>query len=936
MSTFNYVEAFDRLLNYYYSVCEGRIMPLLLLYLAKESQPGKEKLGIDEKIREPLNWNDGPEKRYKSPVLAQFTKEYAGELAKVDPAGKHILERWECNEMDHMSIIVHITNPQVKKARACFQKYDETKGEENWKICKALLDFVKGLECIPHKVLAENYLMFANKILKAAKVIDEMEDYDLAMFERWMIKKSFKGSLLVSQAKTPFAAANCIKSKVVTESAGPDAELDSMISYLLVHGNGCKDVISTSSEIPFKNNHEEKFDLVIMNRASHKKFNQHSDWHDCLKYVKDKLSETGRFIGAVENKYLFAMLNKQELFKEILANKQLESVILLPKKYGFSLVTVNKAKRNPDVVRLVNLYEEQITYDKDNPWQNYKYEGIVQKNSRPIAIEKLQRESVKLSMFFEYKLPEMPGFELVPLRKYLKRIPQESSFSVANLKQNKRIGVIDLSKKSALYSPYKPILDFTFVDTFALYKSYYCLEDTSLVVNKKGPLEAKIYGEFEPQGKFKQIPSTRPAYITDVLAFTIKKYDIYAPYIINELRKKYVRTQLEHWMCSSQGIHSEDEIFDLKIYVPVSDNPFAAERKICELELDQSILPDGDVIENDGDKYTILKCLGKGGFGISYLVRKENYFERKELVLKEYFAEGLGGQESQRDENRRVSLTLADLYNIKEECSTIIYLEKFIHEAELMMEFRKYPGCRIRTASKLFRCQETNTFYYETDYFRNGTLSDELKEFGLLDESEAIERIMKPLARALKTMHDNGWLHLDIKAANVMIADDGLAMLGDLGISQKWENGKKVTKGAVGIGSEGASQKQKSFDAEFASEFHPEQDVYSLAALYLYMLTGCARHRRFRPELLDEYDISDQSKQAITAALLNGHTLETTPKTVLEFMRMLPGCEDLELPEIEPVEFVEKQPIIPEGESDFDDLPMSECLTEDLPTINKD
>ena len=56
MHNFNYVEAFDRLLKYYYNDCPGRVMPLLLLYLAQDSKPGKAKVYIEEKIRKPLDW----------------------------------------------------------------------------------------------------------------------------------------------------------------------------------------------------------------------------------------------------------------------------------------------------------------------------------------------------------------------------------------------------------------------------------------------------------------------------------------------------------------------------------------------------------------------------------------------------------------------------------------------------------------------------------------------------------------------------------------------------------------------------------------------------------------------------------------------------------------------------------------------------------------
>ena len=922
MHNFNYVEAFDRLLKYYYNDCPGRVMPLLLLYLAQDSKPGKAKVYIEEKIRKPLDWKDEPEKRYSSPILSQFTQEDAKELALTDPAGKHMLERWECNEMDHMSIVVHHSNEKIKEIRSFFQKKDESLGED-MKTRKALFSFVQGLEQIPKEVLKEKYLVFANMILKKADVLDEMEDYDLAMFEKFLLGKSAKGSVFVAQAKSPFVASTFNKSTVLTESAGPNAEFDSMVSYLIIKGNGCKEATCTFAEKPFRATGEDKYDYIIMNRAAHNQHTQHSDWHECLKNVKGNMSDTCRFFGLVENKYLFAMLDKQKLFQEVIDNKEIEMVILLPKKYGCSLVTLNKAKKNKDLVKFVNLYNEDIAYS-NTPWPENKYKFLIQKHSTKTTIEVIQRAHHKIQKFFDYKLPEIEGFKLMPLRKFLRRITPSSSFCVSNTQQDDTISVITVDQTKP-YSPYQFVADSMYVDTFSIYHNYYYLDDHSLIVNRKGALNALLYNGCH-----------NPAYVKDVMAFTIQNNKIFPQYIINELRKPYVQTQLDHWSHSSEGYHSEDEILDLMIYIPISEDVLETERNIYRTELDQSILPIGFEIDNfeEGNEYTIKKCLGRGGFGISYLATEHNFYsgEEKDVVLKEYLAIGFTGQESERDANHRISLTLGDIEQIKSECNSYIYLVKFIEEAETMNFFGQFPGCHIRTASDVFKCDETNTCYYVMDYYTNGTLLDEINNNGLLTEQDAIERIMIPLARAVKTMHDNGWLHLDIKAENVLIDDEGLAVLGDLGISQHWdENGNKTTKGVSGIGSQGASKRQKTRDEKFASEFHPEQDIYSLAALYYLIITGNPYHQEFEPEDLDQYDISQESKEAITAALLGGDTLETTPKDILEFMRMLPGCADLELPVLLPKE-VEDDEDFDLDDFDFDDLELPDFDTEDLPT----
>jgi hypothetical protein len=98
------------------------------------------------------------------------------------------------------------------------------------------------------------------------------------------------------------------------------------------------------------------------------------------------------------------------------------------------------------------------------------------------------------------------------------------------------------------------------------------------------------------------------------------------------------------------------------------------------------------------------------------------------------------------------------------------------------------------------------------------------------------------------------------------------------------------------------------------------------------MLTGKTNHRRFNASDLNRCkNISDESKQAIILALKNTRTLETTPTSVLDFMRMLPGCHDLELPVITPVEEVDGDEVYEEGDFDFNELEAPYFMEDDFP-----
>lgn len=899
---FDYPAAMKQLINYYYEQCPGSIMPLFLLYLARTSKPGKELLKVDEKIRKPLDWKDNPERRYSSEILSQFTQEDAAELAKTDPAGAHLLDRWRCNEMDHMSIIVLYSGARLQEIRETFQKFDEALGDTMNKR-RALFLFVQGLLQCPLEFLKDCYIDIVHDILKHAGVFEEFDDIHIARFERWILG-DVKGAVFVPFARAPYAASLLGNASVATESTGPVSDIASMVSELILKGNGIKKVTCVTGTKPYESLGEVKYDGVVLNYAHHSGKTDETSWHYCLKQMKSNLSDRGKYVGLIETKYLFKMVGKQKMFKEIIADNSLEAIVLLPRQYGLALISVNKAKKHPNNVKMVNLYNENLVCPPRF------FQQMVSRNSKTVTIETLAKEQTTIDSFFEETIPKMDGFKIMPLGKYLKRIRKESLFGVSDSTNPEDLSVVQIDRKKP-YSPYDFMARSCPMDTFSIFEPTYYLDTDTLLVNEAGNLEPHLYrGDCEP------------AIFTDGLAFAVSS-KMWPPYLINELRKPYVLAQLNHWSASKDKRHSEDEILDLKIYVPEAENPYDKERDICRKELDENILPNGFVVSDErGNFYTIQECLGRGGFGISYLATQDSYWntdeEPKTVVLKEFFSSGMEDG-SERFEGQRVAMAIGDIESIRQETDLHSFLVKFIDEAETMEFFSKFPGCRVRGARSIFKCSETNTYYYVMDYYTRGTLDDELMETGPMCEEELIERVMKPIAIALDTMHNNHWLHLDIKSENVLIDDDGLAVLGDLGISQHYdENGIKITKGG-GVGSRGHCCRLQ-YDMDYIQQFHPELDIYSFAALMYYGLTG-SDVSKFSPKDLDApfVEISDQSKKALKKAL--EPNLKTTPKSVRDFMHMLPGCEDMEFEDILP-EDDEFNQIFEEGDpNDFGDLP---------------
>ena len=876
----DYKAAMKQLINYYYEQCPGSIMPLFLLYLARIAKPGKPLFKIEEKISCPLDWAQAPETRYSSPILSQFTREDAGELVKTDPAGGVLLQRWLCNGMDHMSIVLLYKDARLAEIRAAFQKHDEALVDSVQKR-QALFFFVQGLEKCPRSFLKENFLEIVDMILTRSGVygirtpssdVSAIYSLHIAILEAW-IMRGLEGKVFVPYSRNPYAAALLGEVAVDTESSGPDSELAAMISEIILKGNGVSEVSCSVSDKPYGSLGDTVYDGVILEYEAHDAKKRFTTWHKCLEVMNGNpakegypphLSDRARFVGLIDTKMLFRMVCKQKLFLEIITKKWLESVILFPREYGLALVSVNKAKKNPDNVKLVNLYNSilDLRYFRQQ----------ISKNSRTIPIEKLSMAQTTLESFFEDPIPEKEDFRLIPLGNLIQPCHKTSFFGPGEQY------LPDVLLKVSIKTPYNPkdedcYADCEQVDSFSLYEPAYRLDRESLLVNKRGNLCASLYR------------GGRTAFFSDGLAFSIN-HDVYPKYLVNELRKGYVLSQLRRW--DKGDIHSVDDILAIKIYVPNSESPVEIERKICAGELDSNILPVGELITdwNICEGYWIEEFINRGGFGLTYKARDE-YDEL--VVLKEYFSLDY----SFRFDGMKVALPVdGSLESMKKGTDLYGHLVKFIEEAKTLNELGLNPDNRLVHSSEAFYYQETNTWYYTMPYYEEGSLNSYLKKYGPFSEEDLIGHVVRPVSIALNTLHKKRWLHLDIKPDNILMDDDGFALIGDLGISQHYnENGERDTVGGL-FGTPGFANDLQRTES-FNKEFHPELDVYSLA-MTIYTVISREGPEDFVYENLELpglYGMSDKLRIALHAAL--DPTLKRTPKSIPDFMHMIPGCEDM-------------------------------------------
>jgi eukaryotic-like serine/threonine-protein kinase len=113
-----------------------------------------------------------------------------------------------------------------------------------------------------------------------------------------------------------------------------------------------------------------------------------------------------------------------------------------------------------------------------------------------------------------------------------------------------------------------------------------------------------------------------------------------------------------------------------------------------------------------------------------------------------------------------------------------------------------------------------------------GTTLAAMLDSGPLDEQETV-RILEALAAAIDHAHQHGVVHRDVKPANVLIRQDGVVKLADLGIARALED-TAITHSGVVLG----SLPYIAPEALRGDDIGPEADVYSLALIAYEALTG--------------------------------------------------------------------------------------------------
>lgn len=278
-------------------------------------------------------------------------------------------------------------------------------------------------------------------------------------------------------------------------------------------------------------------------------------------------------------------------------------------------------------------------------------------------------------------------------------------------------------------------------------------------------------------------------------------------------------------------------------------------------EISKQALQPGFKLQSKERTYEIVKVLGSGSFGITYLATAEvsigNISTTMRFAIKEHFVSA----SCYRGEDGARVLTVPTAKTEVGDSRT-----DFITEANRL----KKLCLKSRNIVSVNEAFEANgTAYYVMEFLDGGNPSR-------CSEDEAKSIVMQ-VAEALKEIHKEYVLHLDLKPDNIVLKtnDKGetYPVLIDFGISKHFDSKGRPTSSLEAKGASPGYAPQEQYAGVKA--FSPKYDIYALGAVLFYLCTG-----KNPPEA---FDVSPNQKELI--AILSGKVSSVVEKAILHAMK---------------------------------------------------
>ncbi|MEL6221391.1 MAG: serine/threonine-protein kinase [Cyanobacteria bacterium J06627_8] len=218
------------------------------------------------------------------------------------------------------------------------------------------------------------------------------------------------------------------------------------------------------------------------------------------------------------------------------------------------------------------------------------------------------------------------------------------------------------------------------------------------------------------------------------------------------------------------------------------------------------------------DRYKIIRPLGRGGFGVTYLAQDMSLPSQPLCVIK------------------KLSPKVNDTKVLDKA------RERFAREAKILSQL----GSHSQIPRLLNYFERDGEFFLVQEYVKGNNLAKEMKLSGPLSETE-VKVFLREILPVVDFVHKNRVIHRDIKPPNIIRckSDDRLVLIDfgavkdEISVIEQTSKHAETTQfvGTVGF----APPEQLALRTTFAS------DIYSLGITCLYLLTG-------KPPLEFDYD----------------------------------------------------------------------------------
>ncbi|WP_084503050.1 serine/threonine-protein kinase [Desulfatirhabdium butyrativorans] len=316
----------------------------------------------------------------------------------------------------------------------------------------------------------------------------------------------------------------------------------------------------------------------------------------------------------------------------------------------------------------------------------------------------------------------------------------------------------------------------------------------------------------------------------------------------------------------------------------------ANERRECSLcgydENDfrsPAALPLRTVLHN---QYLVGRVLGSpGGFGITYLCKDTKLSTR--VAIKEFMP---------RDNAVRASDRLTVIAHSGKDEEFFKYgLKAFLAEAQTVAGFDHPNIVRVKNYF-----EENNTAYLVMDYYEGVSLAEYVKQKnGMIPEKTALG-IISFILSGLKHVHEKGYLHRDVKPANIYLTRQNQIILLDFGAA-RYAMGEHSRSLSVVV-TPGFSPFEQ---YRSSGNQGPWTDIYAIAATMYFMLSGkvpdAATDRIEEDNLIPLSNLVPGLSPAISEAVQVAMRVKACdrPKDVVTWSKMLRGEIDSYLPKTE-------------------------------------